>query len=170
LVCNAGIAKGGAATSFDKQTWRHLFDVNVHGAFWFIQACLPAMVEKECGAIAIISSTAGVRGFNYDAAYCATKHALVGLARRLALEYAKHGIVVVPICPSFVESDMTKQTITGLAKHRGLSEDDARALIARTSPQKRIIPAEEVADAVALVLSGKLPALNGNPLILSGGE
>src|SRR4029453_17739408 len=78
LVCNAGIGKGGPATSFDKQTWRNLFDVNVHGAFWFIQACLPTTIGKECGCIAIMSSIAGVKGFKYASAYCATKHRLVG--------------------------------------------------------------------------------------------
>lgn len=170
LVCNAGVGKGGPASTFDKQTWRNMFDVNVHGAFWFIQACLPAMVEQKAGSICIVSSIAGVKGYKYQTAYCATKHALVGLARGLALEHAKNGIVVVPICPSFVESDMTKQTVAGIVKHRKVSEDEARTLIANTNPQKRIIPAEEVAEAVALVASGKLPALNGNPLVLSGGE
>jgi len=170
LVLNAGIAKGGAATSFDKDVWREIFAVNVHGSFYFIQACLPALVEQKAGSICLMSSIAGLKGFKYESAYCASKHALVGLARSLALEYAKHGIVVVPICPGFVESDMTRRTIQGLVKHRALSEAQATELVANKNPQRRILPADEVAEAVALVCCGKVPSLNGNPLVLSGGE
>jgi NAD(P)-dependent dehydrogenase (short-subunit alcohol dehydrogenase family) len=170
LVCNAGIAKGGAATTFSKDTWREIFNVNVHGTFWFVQACLPAMVAQKGGNICIISSIAGIKGFKYDAAYTSSKHALVGMAKSLALEYAKHGITVVPICPSFVESEMTRRTIAGVVKHRGLTEAEAEKLVADKNPQRRIIPASEVADAVAVVLSGLVPSLNGHPMVLSGGE
>jgi len=93
----------------------------------------------------------------------------VGLARSLALEYAKHGIVVVPICPGFVESDMTDRTIAGQVKFRGLSQEDARTRVENFNPQKRIIPAAEIAEAVALVSSGKVASLNGHPLVLTGG-
>jgi NAD(P)-dependent dehydrogenase (short-subunit alcohol dehydrogenase family) len=170
LVVNAGWGKGGPSATLDKQVWRGMFAVNVHGAFWFIQACLPGMIERKQGSICIISSIAGVKGYKYQCAYTATKHALVGMARSLALEHAKNGIVVVPICPGFVDTDMTAQTIAGLVKHRGVSEADARQIVADKSPQKRVIPADEVAEAVAFVSSGKVPSLNGNPLILSGGE
>lgn len=170
LVCNAGIGKGGASATFDRHTWREMFEINVHGSFWFIQVCLPEMQETQHGTICLISSIAGLKGYKYQAAYCATKHALVGLARSLALEHAKHGIVVVPICPAFVASDMTQHTVAGLVKYRGISEAEAENLIAATNPQHRIIPPEEVAEMVAMVCAGQLPSLNGNPLILSGGE
>jgi NAD(P)-dependent dehydrogenase (short-subunit alcohol dehydrogenase family) len=170
LVCNAGIGKGGPSATFDKDAWREIFAVNVHGSFWLIQACLPAMVAQKSGTICLISSIAGIKGFKYQAAYCASKHAIVGLARSLALEYAKHGIVVVPLCPSFVESNMTRRTIAGVASHRGLSAAEAEKIVAGKNPQQRIIPAAEVAEMVSMVCSGKVPALNGNPLILSGGE
>ncbi len=170
LVCNAGIGKGGVSHSFDKDLWKEIFAVNVNGTFWFTQACLPGMVERKSGNICIISSTAGLKGMKYDAAYCASKHALVGLAKSLALEYAKHGIVVVPVCPGFVESEMTDRTIAGLVKHQSLTPEAARAKVAKTNPQNRIIPAAEVADAVALVCSGALVSLNGHPLVLTGGS
>ncbi len=169
LVANAGIAKGGAATTFSKETWREIFDVNVHGTFWFVQACLPSMIAAKSGAICIISSVAGLEGFKYDSAYCASKHALVGMARSLALEYAKHGITVVPVCPGFVESDMTQRTIAGVMKHRNMSEGEAIALILEKSGQKRIIPASEVADVVATVLSGAMFSQSGTALVITGG-
>ncbi|MDZ4833768.1 MAG: SDR family NAD(P)-dependent oxidoreductase [Candidatus Melainabacteria bacterium] len=170
LVCNAGIGTSGAAHTMDKQAWRDMFAVNVNGAMWFIQACLPGMIERKSGSICVISSVAGVKGFKYQTAYCATKHALVGMARSIALEVAKHNIRVVPICPSFVESEMTDRTIAGLVKHRGITAEAARKIVEDTNPQKRIIPASEVADMVALVCAGRVPSLNGNPLMMTGGE
>lgn len=170
LICNAGVAKGGKTETFDKELWREMFDVNVHGNFYFVQAVLPEMLKNKKGTICLISSIAGVKGYKNIAAYTATKHALVGFARSLALEYGKHGIVAVPICPSFVETEMTLRTIRGLMERHGISESDARARVADATPQKRIMSPEEVAEAVAFVCFGKVPSLSGNPLILSGGE
>lgn len=170
LVCNAGIGRSGATASFDLAAWQEIFAVNLNGALHFVQACLPAMVEEKAGTICLISSIAGVKGYAYTAAYNASKHAQIGLARSLALEYGKHGISVVPICPSYVESEMTRRSIYGVMKRRGVSEKEAEEVIKRTNPQRRIIPQEEVAEMVAFVCSGKVPSLSGNPLIMSGGE
>lgn len=169
LICGAAYAEGGACATFNADVWRHMFAVNVHGTFYFVQACLPQMIEQKAGNICVISSSIGLKGCKYESAYSATKHALIGFAKSVALENAKHNIVIVPICPGFVETDMTGRTIAGIMKHRGFSEDQARDLIAEQNPQKRILPAEEVADAVDLVCSGRIPALNGNPLVLTGG-
>lgn len=169
LVANAGIAKGGAAQTFSKEAWRQIFDVNVHGTFWFVQQCLPSMIASKSGAVCIVSSIAGLKGYKYDAAYCASKHALVGMARSLGLELAKHGISVAAICPGFVESEMTDRTIAGVMKHRGLSQEDAVRLLLEKSGQKRIIPASEVAAIVATVCAGALK-FDGTALVMTGGE
>jgi NAD(P)-dependent dehydrogenase (short-subunit alcohol dehydrogenase family) len=170
LVCNAGQGASGHTETFDRQKWQEIFAVNVHGSFYFVQACLPVMLEQRQGTICLMSSILGVKGYKYQAAYTASKQALVGLARALAHEYGKHGIVTVPLCPGFVESDMTRRTIGGIMKHQQLTEAEAEQKVANASPQRRILPAAEVAEAVALVCSGLIPALSGNPLILSGGE
>jgi NAD(P)-dependent dehydrogenase (short-subunit alcohol dehydrogenase family) len=168
LICNAGIAKGGPTAEFDPALWRHIFDVNVHGSFYLIRACLPGMVERGGGTIVLMSSLAGVKGVPFDAAYTASKHALVGLARSLALEYGKRGVVAVPICPGFVESDMTARTIAGLARRQGISTEEAEAKVAHAHPLRRIMRAEEVAEVVAMVCAGTLASVSGNPLILGG--
>ena len=128
------------------------------------------MLEQQHGAICLMSSLAGVKGVAYDAAYTSAKHALVGLAKSLALEYGKKGIVAVPICPGFVAGEMTDRTIRGIMRRQGVSEVEATKKVADASPQKRIMPAEEVAEAVALVCSGTIPALSGQPMILGGGR
>ncbi|MBY0358554.1 MAG: SDR family oxidoreductase [Candidatus Obscuribacterales bacterium] len=169
LVLNAGIAKGGACTKIEHKVWKQMFAVNVNGAFYFAKTFLPGMVEQKAGTISVISSIAGLKGFKYQSAYCATKHALVGMATSWALEYAKYGIVVVPICPGFVATDMTQQTLDSLVRHRNISLAEAEAIVADENPQKRIIQAEEIADAVLTVCQNKIPSLNGHPLVLSGG-
>lgn len=170
LICNAGIGKSGAVDSYGSEMWRRVFDVNVHGAFYFVKKFLPGMLERKSGNIILMSSTAGLRGFKYVAAYTASKHALVGFAKSLAQEYGKRGIVTVPFCPGYVDTEMTTRTIRGLMERQKISEEEARAKIAKINPQDRIIPPEEIAEMVAFVCSGKVPSLSGWPLSLSGGE
>lgn len=169
LICSAGIGGKGAIADFDPQKWARVFEVNVHGSFHFIQACVPSMIEQKSGTISLISSTLGIRGHKYDSCYAASKHAQVGMARSLGMELAKHGIVVVPVCPSFVDTDMVTRMVANLVKHKGMTELQARQYLEERNPQKRIIPPEEVAEAVALICSGKLRSLNGEPLVLDGG-
>jgi len=171
LVCNAGIGKSGATESLDGTAWTRVFDVNVHGCFHMVRACLPELLNQEGAAITIISSLAGVRGVAYDAAYTASKHALVGLARALALEYRKRGLSVAALCPGFIESDMTQRTIRGVMRRQGLDEGQARQRIAQRSVAGRILAAEEIAEAVALLGSQQfqaaqlLAARGGYPIV-----
>jgi NAD(P)-dependent dehydrogenase (short-subunit alcohol dehydrogenase family) len=168
LICNAGIGKGGPTAEFDQEQWRRIFDVNVHGSFYFVQACVPGMIARGEGTLCFMSSLAGVKGVAFDAAYTASKHALVGVARSLALEYGKQGVVSVAVCPGFVESDMTRRTIADMARRQRLSEQEAERKVAATSPLRRIMSPEEVAEVVALICSGALASVSGNPLILGG--
>jgi 3-hydroxybutyrate dehydrogenase len=170
LVCNAGIGKAGLLHTFDVDLWKRMFDVNVHGSFYFTQACLPDMLHSGRGAICYISSVAGLKAYKGIAAYTATKHALIGLARSVAVEYGKRGIVSVPICPGFVESDMTDRSIASVMGFHRISEEEAREKIMSTNPQHRIFQPEEVAATVAFVCSGQAGALSGAPLVLGGGE
>jgi NAD(P)-dependent dehydrogenase (short-subunit alcohol dehydrogenase family) len=171
LVCNAGIGKGGPTETFPSDLWRLIFDVNVHGSFQFVQACLPEMLARRAGTITIMSSLAGVHGVAYDAAYTATKHALVGIARSLALEFSGRGIKTVALCPGFVAGEMTMRTIRGVMSRRGVSEAEAEQRIASKCPAGRILQPEEIAEVVALVGDGRfaladaLAGAGGYPLI-----
>ncbi len=158
LVCNAGIGKSGPTADFDLGLWRTIFDINVHGCFQFVRACLPDLLSSGAGAITIMSSLAGVQGVAYDAAYSASKHALVGFARSLALEHRKRGLVVAALCPSFIESDMTRRTIRSVMRRRGITEADAEQRVAEHCPAKRILSAAEVAEVVALIGAHQMEA------------
>ncbi|HEY9777855.1 MAG TPA: SDR family oxidoreductase [Planktothrix sp.] len=171
LVANAGIGHGGKTETVSKKSVRDSFTVNVLGNFWFMQESVKLMLEQgKGGSICVISSILGVKGYGHQAAYTASKHALVGMAKSIGLEHGKNGINVYPLCPSFVESDMTDRVIRGVMEREGLNQKDARRKVANKNPQKRIIPAEEVAEMVAFLCSRKVTSLNANPLIMSGGE
>jgi NAD(P)-dependent dehydrogenase (short-subunit alcohol dehydrogenase family) len=116
-----------------------------------------------------MSSLSGLIGSKLNTAYVASKHALVGLAKALAQDHGKDGIVTVALCPGYVETEMTERSIRKRMEMYGLSREDALAKIVRTNPQQRIIPAEEVAEMVAFICSGKVPSLSGAAIALTGG-
>ena len=168
LVCNAAVAKGGPLVEMDSKDWYDMFNVNVHGTYHFIKACAPAMIEAKSGSICIISSIGGLKGFKNESGYCATKFALVGLAQSLAHEYAKHNITVVPICPGYVDSEMTDRVINGKIKYRGMTREQAVDLIESANPQKRLLSQTEIAEAVALVCSSAGTKYSGKTLDFLG--
>lgn len=169
VVNNAGIGKSSPTHELTLEKWHEAFNVNAHGSFYFAQAALPYLLKKREGVLCFISSLAGVRGYAYEAAYTASKHAQVGLAKALAQEYGKSGITSAVICPGFIEGEMTLRSIKGVAGRRGITEDEARGVVAKTSPQRRIIPEAEVADMVELICKNTVPSLSGTPIILNGG-
>lgn len=149
VVHNAGIGKSGPTENFDVDLWKSIFAVNVHALLYLAQAFVPDMLAQGSGTITVMSSLAGVEGVPYDAAYCASKHAVVGLVRSMALEYRETGIGVYALCPSYVESDMTTRTIQGLMRRKNIDETEARSRIERHCPSGRILAAEEIAETVA---------------------
>jgi len=169
LILNAGVGKSCATETLEFRDFFRTMHVNTLSSLDFVKLVLPQMIEQRAGTICFLSSVLGLRGFTHDAAYVTSKHAQIGFARALACEYGKYGISVVPICPNFVESEMTTRAITSLAERKEINIAQATDSIARVTPQRRIIPAKEVAEVVAFVCSGLVPSLSGNPLILGGG-
>lgn len=170
IVCNAGIGKSNPTHMLQLAAWHEAFNTNVHGSFYFAKAALPYLLENRGGVLCFISSLAGVKGYAYEAAYTASKHAQVGLAKALAQEYGKHGIVSAALCPGFIEGEMTERTIKGVAGRRNVSEAAARKVVEKTNPQRRIIPEKEVADMVDFICKNSVPSLAGAPIILNGGD
>lgn len=170
LVCSAGIGGGGATEVLTSDKWQEVIDVNLTGSFLFVQAALKRMLPAGGGHIVLVSSTAGVYGYKRNAAYCASKHALVGLARSVMQEHGKRGIKIYVVCPGAVDTPMTDSMLAGLQKHQDLSLVEAKAKVAALSPQNRIIPAEEVGEFIAELVTGRFPSLAGQPIIMGDGE
>ncbi len=110
LVNNAGVFLEAPITDIRLDDWEHTLQVNATAPFLFCKHVLPRMIRQKSGKIINISSTSGTQGYMYQAAYCASKHALLGFARCLALEAKPHGIHVHTICPGGVDTDFIAGT------------------------------------------------------------
>lgn len=169
LVNNAGIAGSVKTLKMDDAHWLSHLDVNLTGAFRVTRAFAPSMVEAGWGRIINIASVAGKVGFLYTAAYCASKHGLIGFTRALALEMATCGVTVNAICPGFVATDMADRAMNQIAKTTGRSEAEAKKTLEKMSPQGRLIEPEEVAAVAVLLASEEARGINGQALNVDGG-
>lgn len=105
LVCNAGMLGLGSVTELSEEVWRRTFDVNVHSVFYLAQAALPALRESGAGTIVVNGSIAAWKCFPNHPAYCASKAAVVALARQMATDYAPR-VRVNAICPGPIDTPL----------------------------------------------------------------
>ncbi|VCU70813.1 Putative ketoacyl reductase [Pigmentiphaga humi] len=170
LVNNAGQAGSASVGRTDDALWARMLAVNLSGTFYCSRAVLPGMLEAGWGRIVNVASTAGLIGYTYTAAYCASKHGVVGLTRAMALEVATKGITVNAVCPGFTETDLGREAIANISARTGRSEADAKAALAAFNPQKRLVQPEEVAHAVGWLCLPISSAMNGQSVAVAGGE
>jgi NAD(P)-dependent dehydrogenase (short-subunit alcohol dehydrogenase family) len=112
---------------------------------------------------------AGLAGAKYIAAYAASKHAVVGFTRAVAAEAAPRGVTVNALCPGYVDTGMTEESVARIVDRAGLPEPEARAAILATSPQGRLIEPEEVARAVTWLCEDAARGVNGQAIVIDGG-
>ncbi|MGH7911068.1 MAG: SDR family NAD(P)-dependent oxidoreductase [Candidatus Dormibacteraceae bacterium] len=167
LVNNAGVATSEPFQELTDEAWRAAFAVNVDGAFHLCQAALPGMVERGFGRLIQIASTAALAGQSRIAAYTASKHALLGLTRALAAEYARSGVTSNCVCPHFVAGPLTERTVASIMERTGRDESAARRPL--LTPQGRLIEADEVAAACVYLATTEARSINGQALRLDGG-
>jgi 3-oxoacyl-[acyl-carrier protein] reductase len=160
LVNNAGIAVRKESEALEVDEIDRLWNVNVRAALLITAAVLPAMLEQGAGSIVSISSISGRRGAPRRALYAATKAALDGMTRALAMEYGPRGIRANSVAPGVVETDLWREN---LAKP-GVS-DAVLAVI----PTRRVSTPEEVADTVVFLASDASRAITGEIISADGG-
>jgi NAD(P)-dependent dehydrogenase (short-subunit alcohol dehydrogenase family) len=169
LVNNAGVSSSAPLERTTLAEWDAQLAVNATGAFLCTRAALPAMVERGSGRIVTVASTAGVTGARYTAAYTASKHAAMGLTRAVAAEVSGTGVTANAVCPTFVRTDMTTESLRRITETTGRSSQEAEAALAAASPLGRLLEPDEVAFAVAFLAAPEAGAINGQTLILDGG-
>lgn len=170
LVNNAGAARSAPFARTDHGLWDDMMAINATAAFTCSQAVLPAMREADWGRIVNVSSTAGLRGYNYVSAYCAAKHAVIGLTRALALELSRTAITVNAVCPGFTDTDLLADAVDNITAKTGMDAEAARAELARNNPQGRLIMPEEVAHTVAWLCHPESASITGQSIAVAGGE
>lgn len=170
LVNNAGIQKVAPIEDFAEADWHRIVAVSLDSAFHAIRTSLPGMTERGWGRIINIASAHGLRASPFKSAYVATKHAVVGLTRTVALEAAEKGVTVNAICPGYVWTPLVAQQVADQARAHGLSEEDVvRQVILAPQPTKQFVQPEEVAEMAAYLCSDWARSITGSTISIDGG-
>lgn len=170
LVNNAGHARSMPFTETPLEVWQRTIDVNLTGPFLCAQQVLPAMLHAGSGRIVNVASTAALRGYPTLAAYCASKHGLLGMTRSLAAEVAQRGITVNAVCPGYTEGGMSDQAVESIMALRNVSADEALGMLIRNNPRKRLTTQDEVSATVTWLCSPDASAITGQAIAVAGGE
>ena len=169
MVNCAGMAPTAPFHRLDFTDWQRTMDVNVNGVFHCTQIALENMLNAGWGRIINIASVASLRGFPYVSGYCASKHAVLGMTRALALEVATRGITVNAICPGYVDTDIVRTAIAEIVSKTGRTEEDALQHFTESNPQGRLIKASEVASAVSWLCGAGAESFTGQAVTIDGG-
>lgn len=170
LINNAGQAASAKFTATDEALWNRIMAVNINGTYLCTRQAVRDMLEIGYGRIVNIASIAGLRGGAYISAYAASKHAVIGLTRSLALELATKNITVNAVCPGYTDTDIVRDAIANIVRKTGRTEAEALESLVATNPQRRLITPEEVAHTVLWVCGPGAESITGQSIVVAGGE
>ena len=159
LICNAGICRTGLLSGLSEEDWDRLFAVNVKGVYNCVNAAMPAFLRKHSGSVVTVSSMWGQVGASCEAAYSATKGAVIALTKALAKELGPSGIRVNCVAPGVILTDMCGEVAPEILEE-----------MAEEAPVGRNGTAQDVADAMAYLadatfITGEILAVNGGYVI-----
>lgn len=158
LVNNAGVSDYGLFTELAPERWRHVFSVNVDGVFHCTRCALPAMLRQKRGCILNISSIWGIAGAALEAAYAASKAAVIGLTKSLAKELGPSGIRVNCVAPGVIDTEM----------NRSLGRETLEALRLET-PLMTLGTSGDIGGVVAFLASEQARFITGQVISPNGG-
>ncbi|WP_445678725.1 SDR family oxidoreductase [Radicibacter daui] len=164
LINNAGINVFNTPLETSEEEWQRCFDINLKGAWNCCKAALPGMIAAGGGAILNIASTHAFTIIPHTFPYPLAKHALLGLTKSLALEYAAAGVRVNALAPGYVETQKVIDYWNGFA-----DPEAARAQTMALHPGRRIAKPAEIARAAVFMISDECPFMNAACLVVDGG-
>jgi ketoreductase len=168
VVNNAGVGGGQPIHKTDTASWRRILDTNVLGTFFVTRQAVPML--SDGGRVINMSSVLGRFGVPGYTAYCASKHAVIGFTRALALELVKRRITVNAICPGWVETGMAVQGMQSGANAMGVTLQEFRTQALGAVPIGRMIEPDEVANLVKFLASPLAAAITGQAYNICGGQ
>jgi NAD(P)-dependent dehydrogenase (short-subunit alcohol dehydrogenase family) len=149
LINNAGSAETAPGTREGNHAlMRRLMELNLYGPVRLFDVFGRGMLDRQRGGMIQVASSAGLKGYAYVSAYAATKHAMLGWTRSLALECAPKGVIVSAVCPHYVDTPMTDRSIESMHTRSGRSEAELRSFLASENPGGVFVTPEEVADSI----------------------
>ena len=169
LVNCAAICQSIRFLDYTLEDWNRLMEINVAGTFLCSQAALRRMTGRGRGKIINLASIAGRIGSKFRACYNASKHAVIGLTRCIAVEFAEDGITANAICPGMVETDMFAGVVAGDAEISGVDQETMLAALQQRALQKRLLQPEEIATLALYLASPASDGMTGQAITYSGG-
>jgi len=169
LVNAAGVSVHHEVCDHSDEDWNLVIETNLNGPFKMTRACLPNMLANGWGRIVNIASTAANTAVSTHAAYCASKAGLLGLTRAVALEGADRGVTCMSVSPTWVETEMLRNSIEKMAGRSGQTLDAQRAEITASNPQNRLVQPQEIAELVSFLCSDLSPALTMEDVQVNAG-
>ena len=169
LVNNAGHAASHKFLGHPNELWHEMLLTNLTSVYYVTKALAPMMVDQKWGRIINIASIAARVGDKYVAAYTAAKHGVLGLTRSLATELISHSVTVNAICPGYVDTPLTQESIGNIMARTGMDEKQAREVLERLSPQKRLIEPGEIAAVALFLAQESSKGITGQAINVDGG-
>lgn len=169
LVNAAGVTIHSPMRDHDESAWTDVIDINLNGPFRTIRAVLGGMMSRGWGRIVNIASTAARTATDDHAAYCASKTGLIGLTRAVALEGAPRGVTCVAVSPTWVETEMLRNSAKTMADHSGRSMAEVIADMSASNPQGRLVQPAEIAALVAFCCSEAAAGLTMEDIQINAG-
>ena len=168
VIANAGQADSAPMAKTTLEQWNRMLAVNLTGVFLTFREGLRQF--DGWGRLVAVASTAGLKGYAKVAPYAAAKHGVMGMVRSLALEVARGPVTVNAICPGFLDTDMTADSIRVISEKTGRSAEQARAALESLSPQNRLYRPDEVTAAALYLCGPGSDGINGQAITIAGGE
>lgn len=169
LIVNAGIGDSAPFGRTSRDSWNRIMAVNLTAAFDCAQLALDDLLASANGRLVFVASVAGLRGAPYAAPYAASKHGLIGLSRSLAAEFARTNLTVNAVCPAFVDTPMTDETVARIAATTGRDADKSRAAIQGMNASGRLVHPDAIATMILTLCLPQSQDVNGAAITIDGG-
>ncbi len=169
LINNAGMAVAAGFLKMDDSLWEEVLKTNLTGTYLCCKVFLPAMIAAGWGRVINIASTVAKVSYSHIAAYATSKHAVLGLTRSLAVEFARSGVTINAICPGYIDTEVTHKNIRTMAEKTGKSLEDVLKNFTASSPQHRLIAPDEVAHLAITLASDSAMGITGQAINVDGG-